>query len=214
MTNKNQFSILHLNIRSIANKFDYFKELLNSLDTTFKVIGLTETWLNDYNDDSFKLPKYEYIGSNRTNKKGGGVGIYVSKQLQYNIRKDLKTDIEDIIETIFIEISISTGKNIIVGVIHRPPNNKVEIFQNAVDAIIEKNDKENKVCYIMGDFNIDLLKSESCDYANRFTEQFFTSSFIPLTTKPTRITSQSATLIDNIFTNNIDKIDIGLKNKL
>jgi hypothetical protein len=118
MTNQNQFSILHLNIRSIANKFDYFKELLNSLDTTFKVIGLTETWLNDYNDDSFKLPKYEYIGSNRTNKKGGGVGIYVSKQLQYNIRKDLKTDIEDIIETIFIEISIFTGKNIIVGVIY------------------------------------------------------------------------------------------------
>ena len=84
ITNKNQFSIY---------KFDYFKELLNSLDTTFKVIGLTETWLNDYNDDSFKLPKYEYIGSNRTNKKGGGVGIYVSKQLQYNICKDLKTDI-------------------------------------------------------------------------------------------------------------------------
>jgi hypothetical protein len=83
----------------------------------------------------------------------------------------------------------------------------VEIFQNAVDAIIEKSDKENKVCYIMGDFNIDLLKSESCDNANRFTEQFFTSSFIPFTTKPTRITSHSATLIDNIFTNNIDKID-------
>jgi exonuclease III len=109
-----------------------------------------------------------YIGSNRTNKKGGGVGIYVSKQLQYNIRKDLKTDIED-----RIEISISTGKNIIVGLIYRPPNNKVEIFQNAVDAIIGKIDKENKVCYIMGDFNIDLLKLESCDYANRFTEQFY-----------------------------------------
>ncbi len=25
-------------------------------------------------------------------------------------------------------------------------------------------DKENKLCYLMGDFNIDLLKSESCDY--------------------------------------------------
>jgi exonuclease III len=132
-----------------------------------------------------------YIGSNRTNKKGGGVGIYVSKQLQYNIRKDLKTDIEDI-----IEISISTGKNIIVGLIYRPPNNKVEIFQNAVDAIIEKIEKENKICYLMGDFNIDLLKSESCEYASLFTEQFFTSSFIPLITKPTRITSHTATLIN------------------
>ena len=49
----------------------------------------------------------------------------------------------------------------------------------------------------MGDFNIDLLKSESCDFANKFTEQLFTSSFYPLITKPTRITSHTATLIDN-----------------
>jgi hypothetical protein len=40
----------------------------------------------------------------------------------------------------------------------------------------------------MGDFNIDLLKSESCDFANNFTEQLFTSSFYPLITKSTRIT--------------------------
>jgi hypothetical protein len=60
----------------------------------------------------------------------------------------------------------------------------------------------------MGDFNIDLLTSESCDFANKFTERLFTSSFYPLITKPTRIiTSHTATFIDNIFTNNIDKID-------
>jgi low affinity Fe/Cu permease len=55
----------------------------------------------------------------------------------------------------------------------------------------------------MGDFNIDMLKSESCTHASRFTEQFFTSSSVSLITKPT-------TLIDNIFTNNIDKIDQSL----
>ena len=55
-------------------------------------------------------------------------------------------------------------------------------------------EKENKICYLMGDFNIDLLKSESCKYASQFTEQFFTCSFVPLITKPTRITSHTATL--------------------
>jgi hypothetical protein len=50
----------------------------------------------------------------------------------------------------------------------------------------------------MGDFNIDLLKSASCVFANKFTEQLFTSSFYPLITKPTRMTSHTATLIDNI----------------
>ena len=57
----------------------------------------------------------------------------------------------------------------------------------------------------MGDFNIDLLRSESCDYANYFTEQLFTSSFFPLITKATRITHHTATLIDNIFTNNLEQ---------
>ena len=37
-------------------------------------------------------------------------------------------------------------------------------------------DKENKICYLIGDFNIDLLKSESCDYSNKFIEQQFTFS--------------------------------------
>ncbi len=73
-----------------------------------------------------------------------------------------------------------------------------------MNAILEKIDKENKICYLMGDFNIDLFKSESCDYANQFIEQLFTSSFFPLITKATRITYHTATLIDNIFSNNID----------
>ena len=73
--------------------------------------------------------------------------------------------------------------------------------------ILEKIDKENKIGYLMGDFNIDLLKSESCDYAGQFTEQLFTSPYYPLITKPTRITAHTATLIDNIFTNNIENID-------
>ena len=207
LNNENKFSILHLNIRSIANKFDCFKGLLDSLDMNFKIIGLTETWLNDCTNNIFEMPNYNYTGLNRANKKGGGVGIYVAKQLEYKIRKDLNTNIEDTIETIFIEISVPKGKNIIIGVIYRPPNNKIEIFQNALNAIIEKVGRENKICYFMGDFNIDLLKSESCDYSSRFTEQFFTSCFVPLVTKPTRITSHSASLIDNIFTNKIDKID-------
>ena len=59
----------------------------------------------------------------------------------------------------------------------------------------------------MGDFNVDLFKSEFCDFASQFIEQLFTSSFFPLFTKATRITSHSETLIDNIFTNNLEKLN-------
>jgi endonuclease/exonuclease/phosphatase family metal-dependent hydrolase len=108
----------------------------------------------------------------------------------------------------FIEIITNEGKNTIVGVIYRPPNNKFKEFKDIMNAILENVDKENKLCYLIGDFNIDLLKSESCDYASQFVEQLFTSSFLPLITKPTRITQHAATLIDNIFTNSLEKVNI------
>ena len=99
------------------------------------------------------------------------------------------------------------GSKNIIGTIYRPPNNKFHIFENAMNVLLHKIDKENKICYLMGDFNIDLLKSESCDYADRFIEQLFTSSYTPLITKPTRITQHTATIIDIIFTNNIEKLE-------
>ena len=58
---------------------------------------------------------------------------------------------------------------------------------------------------------VDLLKSESCDYTCRFLEQMFTSSFFPLILRPTRITQHTATLIDNIFTNDIENIEDSTK---
>ena len=44
-----EFSVLHLNTRSILNKFDNLKAYLNSLEYEFSVIGLSETWLNQNN---------------------------------------------------------------------------------------------------------------------------------------------------------------------
>ena len=57
----------------------------------------------------------------------------------------------------------------------------------------------------MGDFNIDLLKYECCNYSNNFFNQLSSSGYMPLITKPTRITKSTGTLIDNIFTNNANK---------
>ena len=136
-------------------------------------MGLTETWLNDTNLDSFSLKNYEYIGSNRPQKRGGGVGMHVSKQLKYKNRIDLSRNHENIIETKFIEVTNNHGKNLVIGVIYRPPSSNYDTFKNTMNTILEKVDRENKICYLMGDFNIDLFKSESCDYASQFIEQLF-----------------------------------------
>ena len=60
---------------------------------------------------------------------------------------------------------------------------------------------ENKFCYLMGDFNINLLNYDRHNGTNDLVDLLHSYSFISLINKPTRIVGDSATLIDNIFTN-------------
>ena len=49
-------------------------------------------------------------------------------------------------------------RNLIVGVIYRPPKQSLREFINDIDLLITRISKENKKCYIMADWNIDLEK--------------------------------------------------------
>ena len=48
---KNKFYILNTNIRGVSTNLDKFKLLLDDLDYTFPIIGLTETWLKPHHVD-------------------------------------------------------------------------------------------------------------------------------------------------------------------
>lgn len=70
------------------------KQLTTTLNKKFKVIGITETWLNDDNANGYELEGYKYAGVNRSNKKGGGVGIYVAEKINYKTRNDISTEVQ------------------------------------------------------------------------------------------------------------------------
>ena len=59
--------------------------------------------------------------------------------------------------------------------------------------------------YVCGDYNIDLLKIGSKhDYCS-FYENVLCSSFAPKITLPTKMYDKASTLIDNVFSNVVDK---------
>ena len=62
---------------------------------------------------------------------------------------------------------------------------------------------ENKKNYIMGDFDINLLNYDHNAETRYYVDTMYSNAFLPLITKPTRITPTSATLIANIYSNNI-----------
>ena len=103
----------------------------------------------------------------------------------------------DNFESLFIEIINEKA----------PPNNNFYEFEIGLKTILSRLDNVNKPCYLMGDFNIDLLKYKQCNFSNLFFNQLHSSGFVPLIRKPTRITKRTATLIDNIFTNIINQTE-------
>ncbi|KAK2181419.1 hypothetical protein NP493_399g00014 [Ridgeia piscesae] len=57
--------------------------------------------------------------------------------------------------------------------------------------------------YICGDFNIDILKHNTHNYTRTFLDYTYSFGLYPLITKPSRITDITSTLINNIFTNEL-----------
>ena len=91
----------------------------------------------------------------------------------------------------------------ICGVIYRQ-HNSPERFQEYFDETIERLSHSGKPIYLMGDFNINLLRSETCNYAQNFLLSLQSFNLIPTIDKPTRVYNNSATLIDNIFISKIE----------
>ena len=89
--NKHNLGIIQLNIRGLKNKQASLSRLINNCLGTNKVdlILLCEIWLNDIDLKLINIPGYSFVALPRKTRKGGGVGILVSDQLQYLTRPDL-----------------------------------------------------------------------------------------------------------------------------
>ena len=94
-----------------------------------------------------------------------------------------------------------------MGVIYRPPGIEMQIFNENMSSLLNALKDENKYCYLMGDYNINLLNYGKHKETSEFVDLIHSYSFISLINKPTRLASQNATLIDNIFTNSYNHIE-------
>ena len=96
---------------------------------------------------------------------------------------------------------LGSGRDLLIAVIYRPPNTDMKLFIDAMRDVLEKVQQENKLLYLVGDYNINLLNVDSHSLTADFNDTIYSYSLVPLITRPTRVTETSATLIDNIFTN-------------
>ena len=159
---KDIFSMCHINIRSLKANLGSFETCLANLNFEFTVIGVSETWLRDDNCDLYHLDGYHFTEVHRTCRSGGGVGIYVKNSIPFLNRRDLKVE-DEISESVFIEIDkqiFNRSRNIMIGVIYRPPGGNLQNCMESMNIVLNGLRNENKLCFLMGEFNINLLNYE------------------------------------------------------
>ena len=145
---------------------------------------------------------YEAFHTIRSHKKGGCFAIYVKNIFDCTIVNSKSMCIENNLECVAVELNMPKMRNVIISCVYRTPGVQLDTFCESLESIINGMNI-NKAIYICGDFNVDLLKNNIHTSTNNFLDMMYSLGMYPLIPKPTRITSTSATHIDNIFTNEI-----------
>ena len=194
------FSIFDHNIHSLQAHIEELKHLLRCVDIQFDVIALSETKIQKNKFPFIDIPEYSFEHT-PTEAAKGGTALYISKKLTCFRRSDLEIYVPKTVESTFVEVVYPNSKNKIIGCMYKRHNITEEEFADLISPVLEKINKENKPCHISGDFNVNLLNSvKNIDKAH-FFNTITSLNFMPTITLPTRITSKSQTLIDNILTN-------------
>ena len=138
------------------------------------------TWLNDYSH-SVDIDGFNFIHKHCPNRTGGGVGLYITETLDFKIRADLSFDDIDVAKSLFIEISRLHGKNIVGGVIYWPSNQRVGDFVSKHNELLEKISRENKVWFIMGYFNLNLINFQHHQNTGELIDGLHSNMLFPST---------------------------------
>ena len=197
----NAFSTLHLNIASLNKYSEDLSTLISSLEIPINVIAVTEHKLSATSFLFHELLNYDFVFT-PTKSTHGGAGFFVSKNHSFFVRTDLNFSIDNCCEIITVEIVLETRKNILCSCVYRHPSSSIAEFnESVIDKLLSRLCLENKTCILSGDFNINLLNSSTNNAISNFFQKMCSYFFVPHILQPTRITVNSATLIDNIFTN-------------
>lgn len=131
--------------------------------------------------------------------------MYISQKGLYKPRKDLLFYSHKKIELVFIELLIPNKQNYLIRMVYKHPVIQHIKFNDAcITSLLNKLKTENKATIVAGEFNLNMMKYTQVRGAHQFLETLLSDNFIPQITLPTRVTKNSVTLIDNIFSDNHD----------
>ena len=207
-------SILSGNIQSINAKFDDFESFVSRVNTSHPIsaICLQECWLDEKDTDSinlFNLSDYTMVHQTKRCCGHGGLIIYIHNQFKYKLVDTIHQEATGW-EYLCIELSHHEphSQKYLLCNVYRKPGQLLDdftLFLEEFTLFVRMVKQLNRSSHICGDYNIDLLKIKTNKHFNDFFDNLITVGFFPKITLPTRFTEQSSTLIDNVFSNNLEE---------
>lgn len=134
MYNQNAINILTINICSIQKHFDELCIILDSIETKFEVIILTEAWLglDGISINNFQMNGYTVHASVRNKNKNDGVIIYLKNTLNVISVSELNTQNITALEIVFKKSKI----DFLIYPLYRSPSSNVDTALNELNDII------------------------------------------------------------------------------
>lgn len=192
MDSRQGLNCIHFNLRSGRNKIGDLEVFFSEAKITFNVIMFSETWFA-CEEDVFKLTGYKPYFVNRVGKRGGGVSMLISNEIECELLPAFCRATPD------FEALVLKSCKYLFCTCYRPPCGDVTLFFSFIDSLLEFANAQN--CYIIlgGDFNINFL-------ADNRTKMMFESLLSihccqNVITSPTRFADGSQTLLDLFIIN-------------
>ena len=152
------FSVFHINIRSLNANQSKLIQLLSVLEYDFDVIILSELW--SYNIEFYNniLIGYSLYTDLAVGTQIGGIGIFVKNCFDAKILThfNIQSSDNNKLENLWLEVR-RRGRKFIVGGCYRHPNQSISEFNNALDKTLSLI-AADKTPIFAGDLSIDLLK--------------------------------------------------------
>lgn len=190
-------TIAHLNIQGISKKTDELRYQLTRSEV--KLLFLSETFLKPHNASCmYSVEGYHNERLDRDTGHGGGILAFIHNSISYERLYSLDSLLP---ESMAIKVCNRNAKPYICIVVYRPPSSPAS-WISRLDACLLQARSICAEVTLMGDFNMDIL-----DYTpTSLVALSAAHDLTQLIQEPTRVTLNTSTLIDHLYTSNEENI--------
>jgi hypothetical protein len=182
--------IFHTNIRSFSKNFDEMLIYLQSFKSLLDIIVFSECWLGGMGG-GVDIPGFDFYQTETQLNQNDGVVVYVNKRITATCEQTTLGNVYGLSLTFSF---LNEQFNLLC--LYRTFDSDLDLFLDALGNYYKKISK-NRMCILIGDLNIDLLKNDNRTdlYLNTLLEAGLSQCI----NKPTRVTENSLSCIDHIF---------------